>query len=164
MKIEIQRLIFLALVAALSACNKTDFADTSSVVSSKSEIPTDPINPIVSVDPVTGFKLSNGACNPDSSTNVLSCLKCEVPLIQQAPQLSVKAQALVDVMFLACQMPNKSDLTDYRPTKAELVNKLNRGSEELYPETPRTSQMAMVLEGLANESDVSLHKKMFNNL
>ena len=67
-------------------------------------------------------------------------------------------------MFLACQIPNASDRNNFRPTKEMLVNKLNRGSNLLYPETARTPQMAMVIEGLTNPADNSLRKKMFGGL
>ena len=132
MKKKNQRLIFLlGAIIAMSACGKTSFSDLSPAATTKTEIPVDP--PVV-VPPVVNppsyiSKLSSGACNSDSSTSVLSCLKCNVPLNPPAPpQLSVKAKALVDIMYLACQIPNKSDKTPFRPTKEMLVQKLNRGS------------------------------------
>ncbi len=165
MKKVFQKLIGVLLVAAYSSCSKTDFSDVSALTNaSKSEVPQDPVVPINPVVPISNFKLSNGVCNQDSSTNVLSCLKCNVPQIKQTPQLSVKAQALVDVMLLACPIPNKSDLTAYKPTQAQLINKLNRGSEMLYPETTRTSLMSLVIQGLTNPNDASLRQKMFGGL
>jgi hypothetical protein len=165
-----QKIIFAAVAILLSACSKTEFADVSQSIQTKTEIPQDPtpisiptpVTPVV--PPSTAFKLSNGVCNQDSSTNVLSCLKCQVPQILQPPQLSVKAQALADSMFLACQIPNKSDLTQFRPTKEMIINKINRGSVALYPETPRTAQMALVIAGLTNVNDSSLRQKMFGGL
>lgn len=170
MKKEIQRLIFLiGLATAMSACSKTSFSDLTPALSSKTEIPVDPVTPPDVVPPVVPpsfvSKLSNGACKTDSSTSVLSCLKCNVPLNPPPPpQLSAKAQALVDSMFLACQVPNKSDKTSFKPTKEMLIKKLNRGSELDYPETARTAQMALVIAGLTNPADNSLRKKMFGGL
>jgi hypothetical protein len=168
MKKKNQRLIFLlGAIIAMSACGKTSFSDLSPAATTKTEIPVDPpvvVPPVVN-PPSYVSKLSSGACNSDSSTSVLSCLKCNVPLNPPAPpQLSVKAKALVDIMYLACQIPNKSDKTPFRPTKEMLVQKLNRGSQALYPETTRTSQMTMVIEALTNPSDNSMRKKMFGGL
>lgn len=167
MKKEIQRLIFLSVVILFSACSRTQFAPVDALSNAKTEIPVDPEAPVVvpDVPPVYTAKLSSGPCNADSSTNVLSCLKCDVPQVAPAPpQLSVKAQALADAMFLACQIPNKSDRNSFRPTKEMLIDKLNRGSQLLYPETKRTAQMTMVIEGLTNPNDNSLRKKMFGGL
>ncbi len=161
MKKQINGLILLVAVIALSACNKTQFSELSPAVSAKTDIPLDPVLPI---GPNFNSKLSSGLCKADSSTAVLSCLKCDVPQVKPVPQLSVKAQALVDAMFLACQVPNGSDLTNFRPTKEMLVNKLNRGSQALYPDTPRTAQMELVIQGLTNTVDSSLQKRMFGGL
>lgn len=187
MKKEIQRLIFLSgAVIAMSACSKTSFSDVSTAVQSQVDIPLEPVVPpvepqplplppppvvevpppvVVPPAPVYSFKLSSGACNSDSSTALLSCLKCDVPMNPPPPpQLSAKAQALVDAMFLACQIKNPSDRNNFRPTKEMLVQKLNRGSDALYPETTRTAQMSLVIAGLTNEADGSLRKKMFSGL
>lgn len=165
MKKEIQRLIFLVgVLGAMSACNKTGFTDFSPLAPTPTKTDVVPVDPVIP-DPVYLAKLSNGACQDDSSTSVLSCLKCNVPVNPPVPpQLSAKAQALVDVMYLACQIKNKSDRNDFRPTKEMLVQKLNRGAEALYPETKRTSQMSLVIAGLSHESDDSLRKKMFGGL
>lgn len=165
MKKEIQRLTFLVGIIAMSACSKTTFTDLSPITPTKAEIPVDLPKPPVLPPPAFTSKLSSGACKDDSSTSVLSCLKCNVPLNPAAPpQLSVKAQALVDIMFLACQVKNASDRNNFRPTKEMLIQKFNRGSESLYPETRRTSQMALVIAGLSNEADLSMRKKMFGGL
>lgn len=158
MKIEMRKLIFLTLIVFLSACSKTEFSNLSPTLSGKTDTPVDPVTPTYS------SKVSNGLCNQDSSTKVLSCLNCEVPQVKPTPQLSVKAQALVDAMFLACQIPNKSDRNNFRPTKEMLINKMNRGSQLLYPETARTSQMTLVIEGLTNTADSSLRQRMFGGL
>ncbi len=166
MKKEIQRLIFLVgLVAMTAACSKTSFTNVAPATAIKSDIPVDPVVPVPVVPPSFNSKVSSGLCKGDSSTSVLSCLNCDVPLNPPAPpQLSAKAQALVDAMFLACQIPNASDRNNFRPTKEMLVNKLNRGSNLLYPETTRTPQMAMVIEGLTNPADDSLRQRMFSKL
>lgn len=168
MKKKNQRVIFLfGVIIAMSACSKTGFLEVTSAPITKTEIPLDPPveEPPVVSPPSYVSKLSSGVCKSDSSTSILSCLKCNVPLNPPTPpQLSAKAQALVDIMFLACQVPNKSDKNNFRPTKEMLVQKLNRGSQVLYPETSRTSQMAMVIAALTNSADGSMRKKMFGGL
>lgn len=149
-------------VMLLSACNKTDFASVAEPTQIKSEIPVDPETP--APGPAYGYKLSNGLCNADSSTQLLSCSKCEVPQIKLEPQLSKKAQALLDVMLLACDVSNKSDQSNVRPTREMLLNKLNQASQLNYPETSRTSAMELLIQGLTNAEDSSLRKKMFGGL
>lgn len=157
--------LIIATASILVGCSKTEFSAIAE--NSKSlEIPVDPVTPPPPgpVDPVYGYKLSSGVCNADSSTQVLSCLKCDVPQVTAQPQLSAKAQALHDVMLLSCQISNKSDLNNFRPTEAMVLNKLNRASESVYPETVRTAQMALVINGLSNPNDSSLRQKMFGGL
>lgn len=151
-----------------TACGKTSFTEIQEASLAKAEVPAevvDPVNPVI-VDPVVlpSFKLSNGACNQDSSTKVLSCMSCDIPATPPVRQLSVKAQALVDSMYLACQISNKSDQTNFRPTKEQIIEKLNRGSDALYPDSNRTAQMELVIQGLTNANDNSLRKKMFGGL
>ncbi len=168
MKKKNQRLIFLlGAIIAMSACSKTSFSDITPVTATKTDIPLDPpveVPPVVN-PPIYLSKLSSGVCNSDSSTAVLSCLKCNVPKNPPLPpQLSAKGQALVDAMYLACQIPNKSDKNNFKPTKEMIVKKLNRAGELEYPETKRTAMMSLVVEGLTNTADSSLRKKMFGGL
>ena len=149
-------------VMLLSACSKTDFAPVSDTTQTKNDIPVDPEVPPPTVG--YGFKLSNGQCNSDSSTQLLSCSKCEVPQIKLEPQLSKKAQALLDVMLLSCSVSNKSDLNAVRPTREMLLNKLNQASQINYPETTRTADMELLIKGLTNTADSSLRNKMFGGL
>ena len=135
----------LVAVIALSGCSRTSFMSVAPSLSLKTDIPMDP-EPVTG--PVFGYKLSNGECKSDSSTQLLACAKCNVPQIQLQPQLSKKAQALLDVMLLACGVPNKSDLTDVRPTHAMILNKLNQASELNYPESFRSSDTEILLQGL----------------
>ncbi len=161
MKNQTRIILIFTTAMLLSACSKTTFTNINPSMNKVLDVPMDIIEP----DPVQfGFKMSSGACNQDSSTNVLSCMKCDVPVNPKVRQLSVKAQALVDSMYLACQISNKSDHNNFRPTKEMLIEKLNRGSDELYPDTPRTAQMELVVNGLTNELDNSLQKKMFGFL
>lgn len=158
-------LVSIVAVSLLAACSKTDFSAIATGQKGQ-DIPVDPVDPVTPPPVPVGpsYKLSNGACKSDSSTQVLSCLKCDVPQVVVKPQLSAKAQALHDIMLLSCQVPNKSDLTNFRPTEAMILNKLNQASEKNYPETARTSMMALVVQGLTNPNDSSLRKKMFGGL
>ncbi|MBC7456889.1 MAG: hypothetical protein H7235_01330, partial [Bdellovibrionaceae bacterium] len=127
----------LVAVSLFVGCSKMQFTDAGSSISGKeSIIPID--NPPIPIDPVipglplpsNSFKVSSGACANDSSTQLLSCLKCDVPQVTQAPQLSAKAQALLDTMTLACGITNKSDRNGFRPTRDMILNKLNQASEK----------------------------------
>lgn len=154
-------------ISLMSGCNKTEFAKVAESSLAKTEIPIDlppsaPVSPVV--PPTFSSKVSNGICATDSSTQVLSCLKCDVPQVVQKPQLSKKAQALLDTMALACGIKNKSDHNNFRPTVDMLLNKLNQASEKNYPDSKRTALMEMVIQGLTNPNDNSLRKKMFGGL
>lgn len=163
-------------ITMLAACNKTDFssvAQAPTALAAPVDIPVDPIpvTPPVVVPPVVNppapsysSKLSNGTCKSDSSTQVLSCLKCEVPQVVAKPQLGAKAQALHDIMVLSCSVGNKSDVNNFRPTEAMILNKLNRASEENYPDSKRTADMTLTIAGLTNPNDDSLRQKVFGGL
>ncbi len=159
----------LAAVSIFTACNKTSFAPVQAETELKSEIPIDNPPVVIPIIPTPGpvsktFSLSSGACASDSSTQVLSCLKCVVPQIKPVPQLSAKGQALLDAMTLVCNISNKSDRNNFRPTHDMILNKLNQASELNYPETARTAQMSLVIQGLTNPADSSLRQRMFGGL
>ena len=158
----------IVAVSLFVGCSKMQFTDASPSLQSKTSIiPID--NPPIPIDPViprltNSFKLSSGACAANSSTQLLSCLQCDVPQVVQAPQLSAKAQALLDTMTLACGITNKSDRTSFRPSRDMILNKLNQASEINYPESKRTALMEMTIQGLTNPNDASLRQKMFGGL
>lgn len=152
-------LLTTAAVLTLAGCNKTDFSSIAAGPAGL-DIPVDPPPP----GPTPSSKLSSGVCNTDSSTQVLSCLKCDVPQVVAVPQLSAKAQALYDVMALSCNVANKSDPVKTRATLAQMLNKLNQASPVNYPESTRTAMMTMVIQGLTNPNDNSLRQKMFGGL
>lgn len=152
----------------LMSCNKMQFADIASKgTTATSVVPTDPMPidpvPLPSV-PTFTFKMTNGACAADSSTQVVSCLNCQVPQLVQEPQLSKKAQALLDIMTLSCPIKNKSDLTSYLPTRAEILNKINRASESIYPDSVRTTLMEKTISGLTDPNDNTLRQYMFGGI
>jgi hypothetical protein len=105
-----------------------------------------------------------GACANDSSTQLLSCLKCEVPMNPPVPaQFSEKGQSLIDVMSIGCSIPNKSAPKNYvPPTKEQLIARLSRLSPTFYPDSPMSPEQKSVIEGLKN--DPVLQKKMFGGL
>lgn len=141
-----------------------EFAKIPEIPQQKAEIPKDSPLEIPPVIAQKTFTLSNGACASDSSTQILSCLKCDVPQIKRVPQLSVKGQALLDVMTLACGIANKSDHNNFRPSREMILNKLNQASETNYPDSKRTASMELVIQGLTNPNDSSLRQKMFGGL
>lgn len=172
-----KKIILIMSSLVLFACGKTQFTEVATQsVMLKMEVPQDPVvpveeppkqtvNPVVPAPQSPYFKLSQGDCLADSSTQILSCQKCEIPkLAPIKPQLSAKAQSLVDIMYLACQIPNKSDRTSFHPTKEMIIQKLNRGSDLLYPDSKKTSMMALVVEGLSQVSDGTIRQKMFGGL
>lgn len=126
--------------------------------------PEPPVVPPPAPAPVS--KLSDGACAGDSSTNVLSCLKCNVPLNPPAPpQLSQKGSALLEGMAMSCGVLNSSDPAGYvPPTRAQLLERMNRLSPTMYPDTAMTSQQASVIAGLINPNDASMRNRLFSGL
>lgn len=108
--------------------------------------------------------LSKGLCNQDSSTSLTSCQKCDVPLNPPPPpQFSQKGQSLIDIMSIACSVPNKSAPKNYiAPTREQLVSRLNRLSPTLYPDTQMSQIQLSVVQGLKQDSN--LQKKMFGGL
>ncbi len=171
--LNLQNCKLVAAVIAVSlffGCGKMQFMDVSSSTSGKasiipvspSPIPIDNVGPIL--PPPSSFKVFSGVCATDSSTQLLSCLKCDVPQVVQAPQLSAKARALLDTMTLACGIANGSDQNSFRPTKDMILNKLNQASQTNYPESKRTALMEMTIQGLTNPNDSSLRQKMFGGL
>lgn len=105
-----------------------------------------------------------GACADDSSTQLLSCLNCVVPMNPPPPpQFSEKGKALIDVMAVGCAVPNKSAPKGYvPPTKDELLARLSRLSPSLYPDSSMTDAQKNVVTGLRN--DPKLAQKMFGGL
>lgn len=105
-----------------------------------------------------------GACADDSSTQLLSCLTCVVPMNPPAPpQFSEKGKALIDAMAVGCSVPNKSAPKGYvPPTKQELLARLSRLSPSLYPDSQLTEAQKNVVNGLRN--DPKLAQKMFGGL
>jgi hypothetical protein len=106
------------------------------VVVTPPPVPTPAPTPVV-VAPI----VSKGACAADSSTKLLSCMNCLVPVTPPAPpQFSKKGQALLDIMTAACQVTNKSDPAGYTPPpRAELLRRLNKLSPTLYPDSNMTA-------------------------
>ena len=168
--------IQLAIKATLLAgafvavsCQRMQFVPVSQNTQASLALPEDPVTPPV-VIPVTPPApkpqpvFSNGACAADSSTVLTSCQKCNVPLNPPAaPQFSKKGQSLIDVMSLACSINNKSAPKNYvAPTKAELIQRLNRLSPALYPDSAMTTLQFNTIEGL--KTDSALQQKMFGGL
>ncbi len=180
-------IIKMILILAFSSCNPTQFRSVANVASSFAtepafEIPLDPelpvvvteppivleppptVEPPVAAEPPAQPVQKSGDCKTDSSTELLSCMNCVVPLSPAAPpQLSEKGKALLEIMTLGCSIPNKSAPKGYTPpTKQELLARLNRLSPTLYPDTPMTAGQKQVIDGL--QTDPKLQQKMFGGL
>ncbi len=113
--------------------------------------------PVVIPPPV----MKDGKCANDSSTRLLSCLKCNVPMTPPAPpQFSEKGQAFIDVMAIGCSIPNKSAPRGYvAPTKEQLIARLSRLSPTFYPDSEMSAAQKNVIAGLRN--DPAMQKRMF---
>ncbi len=116
-----------------------------------------PAPPVVIPPPVQ----KSGKCASDSSTRLLTCLKCDVPMNPPAPpQFSEKGQALIDVMSIGCSVPNKSAPRGYvPPTKEQLVARLSKLSPTFYPDSKMSTAQKNVIASLRN--DPAMQKKMF---
>lgn len=124
--------------------------------------PPPPPPPPVIVEPPPVQK--SGVCANDSSTQLLSCMKCVVPMNPPVPpQFSEKGQSFIDVMAIGCSVPNKSAPKNYvPPTKEQLIARLSRLSPTFYPDSQMSTQQKNVINGLKN--DPALQKKMFGGL
>ncbi|MBC7742506.1 MAG: hypothetical protein H7061_09925 [Bdellovibrionaceae bacterium] len=116
-----------------------------------------PPPPVVIPAPVQ----KSGKCASNSSTQLLSCLKCQVPMNPPPPpQFSEKGQALIDVMAIGCSIPNKSAPKGYvAPTKEQLIARLSKLSPQFYPDSQMSDAQKSVIAGLRN--DPNLQRKMF---
>lgn len=108
---------------------------------------------------------TRGDCAPDSSTAVVSCIRCEVPPLPAVePPMSLKARQLLQIMNEGCGIYNKSYSSTYiAPTAAAHLAKLNRCSPQAYRDTiPSPSQEDLLARLL--DHDVALYQKMFGGL
>ena len=103
----------------------------------------------------------SGKCASNSSTRLLSCLNCDVPMNPPLPpQFSEKGQSLIDVMTIGCSVPNKSAPKNYvPPTKDQLIARLSRLSPSFYPDSQMSSAQKNVIAQLIN--DPAMQAKMF---
>lgn len=102
-----------------------------------------------------------GTCASDSSTTLLSCLRCEIPVNPPPPpQFSEKGQSFIDIMAIGCSVSNRSAPKDYvAPSREELITRLNRLSPSLYPDSVKSSQQQQVIHSLLN--DPSTQQRVF---
>lgn len=104
----------------------------------------------------------SGVCSDRSTTQLLSCLNCQIPEVPlPPPQFSEKGRAFIDTMAMGCSIPNKSAPKNYTPpTREELLERLNRLSPTLYPDTAKTPAQAEFIHNLLNQPQFL--EKMFN--
>ncbi len=124
-----------------------------------------PPPPVIPEPPIVPQPVQkSGVCKADSSTQLLTCMNCLVPMNPPAkPQLSEKGKALIEIMAIGCSVPNKSAPKNYvPPTKDELLTRLNRLSPTLYPDTVMNEGQKNVVSGL--KSDPRLQQKMFGGV
>lgn len=164
----------LAIVGlTMSACNNLKFTEVSKAqlntvasVEPPIDIPSDtvvpPVEPPVVVPPQ--YNKTSGACAADSSTSVTSCLKCKVPSIPSTePVLSQKASNLLEIMTLACQVPNKFDPVGYKaPSRSQILARISRCTNDLYPESATTKGQKKTINGLLDLNNGELRTRLFS--
>lgn len=119
-----------------------------------------PPPPVVIPNPVQ----KTGACASDSTTQLLSCLKCDVPMNPPPPpQFSEKGKSFLEIMSLGCSVPNKSAPKNYVPPTRELLYaRWSRLSPLLYPDTVMSDLEKSTVDGL--KTNPSLLKKVFGGV
>lgn len=120
------------------------------------------------IEPVVasgGYAKTQGACASDSSTSVVSCLKCDIPQLPPVePPMSLKAKQLMNIMTAVCPINNSYYGNQYvTPTLADHKAKLNRCSTLLYPDSIPDTGQNDVVQRLLN-GDTSLQNLMFTGL
>lgn len=170
------KIIFtLSLTLAITACdNKVNFSSGSSDSPSNSPQQISPVveppapTPPAVVEPPPAdpvYESAKGHCSSDSSTAVVSCLTCDVPMVAPPPpQLSRKGRELLEAVHSQCQVKNKTDSKGYvPPSKEELLDRLQQCSPTLYPDTAfQASEENTISRLMAQEP--WLIKKMFSGL
>ena len=107
---------------------------------------------------------SSGVCKSDSSTQLLSCMKCVIPANPPVvPQLSEKGNSLLTILTAGCSVSNKSAPKNYvPPTRDELLARMNRLSPTLYPDTVMSADQKKAISDL--KSDPKMQQKLFGGL
>lgn len=121
------------------------------------EPPQDPDAPPV-------LDLQSGICAP-SGTVLMSCLTCQstAPTPQPQPQLSTKAEKLLQIMTVGCSISNRSDPRNYvSPTNAQLRSRLSACTAEVYPETAMSTEQQKSVTNL--RTNRSVQHKVFSSL
>lgn len=97
--------------------------------------------------------MKSGTCSSDKVDNVLSCLECQSsPDIPAPPLLSVKAQRLLDIMTVACSIPNESDPQGYvAPNRDELLKRIIQCNPDAYPDTAFVGTQQVTIMKLLND-------------
>lgn len=182
--IPVRQLIITSLVlATYTSCNKVNFTEVPQELQTSLSLPPPagepPVGPVTPppVDPITPVippeepppkiaKLSQGNCAADSSTQLLSCMNCPVPMNPPAPpQLSQKGEALLNIMTLSCETAVKPYNQNYvGPTREQLLARLNRASPSLYPDSTMTSQQRNVVTQLQSLTSDSMRESVFGSL
>ncbi len=184
---RLTKLLFLGI--ALTSCNeRTQFRDlgssekTFTVVPTPEPFPTPVPTPVPAPAPaptptpspvptpqppitvVPKPVQNSGLCNSDSSTQLLSCMKCIVPANPPvAPQLSEKGRSLLDIVTAGCTVASNGAPKNYvPPTHEELLARMNRLSPNLYPDTVMTAEQKKIVSDL--KTDAKIQRKLFSGL
>ncbi len=123
-----------------------------------------PAPPPVIPPPIPQPVQDAGNCKGDSSTQLLSCMNCVVPLNPPLPpQFSEKGKSIIEIMTIGCSIPNKSAPKNYSPpTRQELIVRMNRLSPTLYPDSAMSGAQTKVIADLKN--DAKFQQKIFGGL
>lgn len=187
---SVRRFLFISVaLAAYSSCNKVNFTEVPQPIQTSlstppmvGEPPVGPVTPppgddeepVVVVPPPEPptpapekvAKLTDGVCASDSSTQLLSCMNCQVPLNPPAPpQLSVKGEALLDIMSLSCEAAVRPYHSSYvGPTREQLLVRLNRASPTLYPDSTLSTSSRNVINALKDPNNAATRNSTFGGI
>jgi len=93
--------------------------------------------------------------------NLLSCMTCDVPVVQPPTPFATKAEKLAEIMTSACPIPNGSNPPGYvSPTRDQIFKRVQGCSDLIYPETNMTASQTNTMNQLLS-SDPALRQKMF---
>jgi hypothetical protein len=153
---NVSKKLFLITAITMIGCGP-NYKFSSSFNSPSNSSISDPVTvPVVQEIPLSQ---ENGTCS--YSQSLLSCMTCPA---KPAPVPLTKAQQLAQIMYLACQVPNKSAPAGYvPPTYDHIYNRLDSCTKDIYPQGIPTQNQQTTVDNLLGSSN-SLRQKMFGGL
>lgn len=153
-----QNLVFSSAIESQRAIDKTPDSPTPAPPSQDQTS-----NPTL---PTPSLTKSNGTCSADGSTQLTSCMKCDIPANPpQQPPLSNKAKSLYGIMTKACAFLAQKYPQNYHPLpEKKVLEYLNRCTTSDYVDSNMSNMQQSVVTALNDETSDSLRQKMFGGL